>query len=198
MESRWHSRGYLPHFEGGQTPQSVTFRLHDSLPQALLERWRTELEREPRGDVLFRKRIDEQLDRGYGSARLREPRVAALVQDALLYFDGERYRLFAWVVMPNHVHLLLAPREGFTLSRIMHSLKSYTAKEAHRLAGGRGRFWMEEYFDRYIRDAEHFSHAVAYIEHNPVKAKLCRAPQDWPYSSARLRHAPGSAGILPA
>lgn len=189
MESRWHSRGYLPHFEGGEIPQSLTIRLHDSLPQALLERWRAELEREAGQDVdaILRWRVEEHLDRGYGNARLREPRVAALVEDALLHFDGERYKLCAWVVMPNHAHMLLAPRAGFTLSRIMHSLKSYTAKEANKLSGGAGDFWMPEYFDRYIRDAEHYARAVAYIENNPVKANLCRAPRDWLFSSARFR-----------
>jgi REP element-mobilizing transposase RayT len=68
----------------------------------------------------------------------------------------------------------------------MHSLKSYTASEANKLLGRRGTFWMEEYYDRYIRDERHYVKTVAYIENNPVKAKLCRVPEEWAFSSARF------------
>lgn len=118
---RWRSRGYLPHFAGHGVAQFVTFRLWNSLPQALLDRWRQELTRVTTSDVDagLRKRIEAYLDAGYGSAYLKNERVARITQDALLYFDGERYRLAAWVVMPNHVHLLAAPLHGFTLSSII-------------------------------------------------------------------------------
>ena len=184
----WHSRGYLQHFDGGEIPQAITFRLYDSVPQSVLERWQEELagEEETRGDAM-RHRIEHYLDQGYGSSYLKEPRLAFLVQDALLHLDGKHYRLAAWVVMPNHVHLLATPCEGHSLSRILHSIKSYTASEANRLLNRKGQFWMKESFDRYIRDAKHFAAAVAYIENNPVKARLCHKPEDWPYSSARLR-----------
>ena len=113
-----------------------------------------------------------------------------MVERAMLHHDGNRYRLAAWVVMPNHVHLLATPRDGHTLSGIMHSLKSYTAHQANKLLRREGTFWMEEYFDRYVRDARHFRNTIAYIENNPVKAGLCRRPPDWPFSSARLRNKP--------
>ena len=69
----------------------------------------------------------------------------------------------------------------------MQSFKSYTAHEANRLIGRRGKFWLDDYFDRYIRNGEHYRKAVAYIENNPVKAKLCSKPEEWPFSSARFR-----------
>jgi putative DNA methylase len=197
IESGWRSSDYLPHFDGGEIPQFITFRLKDSLPQAVLGRWRQELARED--EAALRRRIEAYLDQGYGSAYLKDARVAALVQDALLYHDAARYRLAAWVVMPNHVHLLATPCGGHMLSAIMHSLKSYTASEANKLVRRRGTFWMEEYFDRYIRDADHFVKTVAYIENNPVKAGLCERPEEWPFSSARFRneaHAPPSASAL--
>src|SRR2546421_12424915 len=88
----WHSRGYLPHFDGGEIPQTITFRLHDSLPQTLLDRWRQELAHEAmfNFETVLRKRIESYLDQGYGSSYLKEPGIASLVQDALLHFDGLR------------------------------------------------------------------------------------------------------------
>jgi REP element-mobilizing transposase RayT len=109
------------------------------------------------------------------------------VQNSFLFFDGERYRLTAWVVMPNHAHMLLTPCEGQELSAILQSLKSYTASEANKLAGRQGQFWQPESFDRWVRDADHFAKVIAYIENNPVKARLCGKPEDWPYSRAWFR-----------
>jgi REP element-mobilizing transposase RayT len=188
MEYGWRSRGYLPHFEGGECAQFITFRLHDSLPCEVLDRWRRELT--VHDDALLRRRIETYLDRGYGDAYLGAPALAGLTQTALLHFDGARYRLAAWVVMPNHVHLLATPCAGYTLAAIMHALKSYTAHAANKLLHRSSTFWQEEYFDRYIRTANHYTKTIAYIEHNPVKARLCRTPADWPYSSARFRHSP--------
>jgi REP element-mobilizing transposase RayT len=183
--SGWHGRGYLPHFEGGEVAQFVTFRLKDSLPQAVVERWRRELGREE--DAQLRRRVEAYLDRGYGAAALKEPRVASVVQNALLHYDGVRYRLAAWVVMPNHVHLLASPCGGYGLSDIIHSLKSYTASESNKILSRKGAFWMEDYFDRYVRDFVHYERTVAYIENNPVKAGLCRSPGEWPFGSARFK-----------
>jgi len=186
IESGWHSRDYLPHFEGGEIPQFITFRLKDSLPREVLERWRLELRREG-NEAALRRRVETYLDAGYGGAFLKDHAVALLVESALLHFDGDRYHLAAWVVMPNHIHLLATPRDGHTLSGIMHSIKSYTASESNKLLRRKGAFWQEEYFDRYIRDAEHYAQTIAYIEANPVKARLCRTPEEWHFSSARVR-----------
>jgi len=113
--------------------------------------------------------------------------VAEMVQNSLLFFDRVRYRLSAWLVMPNYVHMLLTPCENQDVSAILHSLKSYTANEANKLSGRTGQFWQPESFDRWIRDADHFARVIAYIENNPVKAGLCKRPEDWPFSSAWFR-----------
>lgn len=182
----WHSRGYLPHFDGGELAQTVTFRLFDSMPQDVLETWRAELAHLPQNeaDREQRKRIDAYLDRGYGSCYLREDRLAELVQNALLHFDGERYALHAWVVMPNHVHVLFTPKSGYEVSAIAHSWKSFTAHKCNKVLNRGGEFWQREPFDRYIRDEKHYANASSYIENNPVKAGLCERPEDWRWSSA--------------
>ena len=104
----WHSRGYLPHFDSHEVVQHVSFHLADSLPSSMLARLEAELRAMPSAarDADRRKRIEEWIDAGHGCCLLREPAAARLVQNALLHFDGVRYRLLAWVVMPNHVHAL--------------------------------------------------------------------------------------------
>ena len=124
---------------------------------------------------------------GRGKCLLKDPRVATIVQNSLLHFDDIRYNLFAWVVMPNHTHSLLTRFEDWTLARLMHTYKSYTTHEINKLLGRAGSLWRTEYFDRYIRNAEHFRSVVKYIENNPVKAGLCAKPRDWPFSSAWFR-----------
>jgi REP element-mobilizing transposase RayT len=195
----WYSRGYLPHFDGGQIAQTVTFRLFDSLPQSLLEQWRQELSHLPEKEAEKeeRKRIEAHLDRGEGSAWMKEARIAALVQEAMLYFDSVRYHLQAWVVMPNHVHALLTPSRAWELGQILHSWKSYTATGCNRLLGRSGRFWQKESFDRYVRDEKHYHRAVSYIENNPVQAVLVKRPEDWEWSSARWRNLGAHASCVP-
>jgi REP element-mobilizing transposase RayT len=159
------------------------------MPQKLLQRRREDLanEQTPDVDAALRKRIETYLDQGYGECLLRDPRIARSVQNSFLFFDGERYRLTAWIIMPNHAHTLITPCAGYELSSVMHSLKSYTANEANKLLGRKGQFWQPESFDRWIRDADHFARVIAYIENNPVKARLCARPEDWPFSSAWFR-----------
>ena len=182
----WHSRGYLPHFDGGELPQFITFRLFDSLPQVVLTKWKGELEREKslEAEIILRRRIETYLDQNFGKCYLKCEQVAALVQNALLFFDGERYRLLAWVIMPNHIHFLVTPFEKQSLSNIVQSLKIFTAKEANKLLNRQGKFWQSDYFDRYIRDYEHFTKVVSYIENNPVKARLCQSKSEWRFGSA--------------
>jgi REP element-mobilizing transposase RayT len=188
-EAGWHSRGYLPHFDGGELAQTINVRLSDSLPQAVLKRWEKELAVNPTAtaEAVLRRRIERYLDQGYGSCELKDARIAGIVQESLLRFDDQRYQLSAWVVMPNHAHMILTPQASWSLSEIMKSLKSYTSHEANKILGRSGQFWMEDYFDRYIRDKKHFATAIAYIENNPVKAGLCDRPEDWPFSSAWFR-----------
>ena len=183
----WHSRGFLPHFDKDGYTQFITFRLADSLPQNVLEKWRAELLSGEITDADHRRRIEIYLDQNYGSGHLRDRRIATVLQETLLKWDGERYKLIAWVIMPNHAHILLSPMPGFRVADIMHSIKSFTAHEANRILCRNGRFWAKEYFDRYIRDQRHFASTIAYIENNPVKARLCDSPEKWPYSSAYFK-----------
>ena len=107
------------------------------------------------------------------------PRIATFLEEALIRFDGQRYHLHAWCVMPTHVHVLVSPKDGCTLSEILHSWKSFTAKAANRALGRKGSFWAEERSsDRAIRDDVHYRTAHAYIVNNPVKAGLCASPED--------------------
>ena len=130
------------------------------------------------------RRIAAHLDAGHGACWLKDPRVSTLVENALLHFDGRRYRLLAWCVMPNHVHALVEMQEGFPLSEVVHSWKSFTANEANKVLGRTGDFWQREYHDRFIRDDDHYRNAVLYIENNPVKAGLAKTAEVWRYSSA--------------
>jgi REP element-mobilizing transposase RayT len=162
--------------------QTVTFRLFDSLPAAIFH----ELSRLPAG-AERRRRLDAMLDDGRGGCALREPSCARIVEAALARFDGERYRLLAWVVMPNHVHAMVEQIEGFSLGDIVHSWKSYSAKAINALTKTSGRLWSPDYFDRFVRDEKHYAHALTYIEDNPVKAGLAAQASDWPFSSASRR-----------
>lgn len=191
MRSRkgWHSRGYLPHFDGEHVTQGVTFRLADSLPKAVLELWQTELQPytpEDRRNELH-TRINAWLDAGHGECLLKQPDLAQIVQNSLLFFDAERYQLLNWCVMPNHVHVLFNLLPGHELSGIVHSWKSFTAKAINKALGRTGQVWMPDYFDRYIRDHAHFQRAMVYIDNNPVKAGLCGKPEDWLWCGACVR-----------
>jgi len=115
-----------------------------------------------------------------------------MVQENLIHFDGIKYKLHAWVVMPNHVHYLATPGAGYSLSEIVHSCKSFTAHEANRILDRKGRFWFPEPFDRYIRNHDHFEKTIRYIESNPVKAGLCEKVSDWRFSSAYISENSGS------
>ncbi|HYW73289.1 MAG TPA: transposase [Pyrinomonadaceae bacterium] len=184
----WHSRGYLPHFDGRSVPQFITCRLFDAVPKTVLQSWIRELDVNSTTDqIALQRRIDKYLDRGHGEAFLKDSRIAELVQNDLLDFDKKVWRLSAWVVMPNHIHLLATRFEQSTLAGIMQSFKSLTSHKANHLLHRRGSFWMADYFDRYIRNREHFVQTIRYIEDNPVKAGLCERAEDWPFSSARFR-----------
>ena len=178
----WHSRGYLPHCDTPGLFQAVTFRLADSLPADVLK----SLLQDAGDDAEKHRRIEALLDARYGACWLQPPEIAEIVEDALLHGDGQRYRLLAWCVMPNHVHVLIETREGWPLSGLLHSWKSFTAKNINRHLGHAGTVWMRDYFDRYIRDDHHLAAVIAYIHANPVKAGLVQNEWEWLHSSARL------------
>lgn len=142
----WRPRGYLPHLDVPHIIQHVVFRLADRLPAPVHDRI-TAVSAEARADA-----IDGALDRGFGGRHLAEPGIADLVQAALLHFDGERYAVIAWCIMPNHVHVLIEPFQGQRLDAIARSWKSFTGHAANRVLGRAGAFWAPEYFDRYVRD----------------------------------------------
>ena len=180
----WYSSKYLPHFDAPGLQQFITYRLADSLPASRRAEWEALLEVE---DTLEkRRRFEACLDRGFGACHLRDPRIAEMVRENLWHFDGKSYRLLAWVIMPNHVHALIEMWE-VPLGEVLNSWKSYTANQANRILHRTGTFWEEDYFDRYVRNEENFRQYVRYIENNPTKALLVRAPEDWLWSSARYR-----------
>ncbi len=191
----WHHRGYLPHFDGGEICQFITLHLGDALPREIVERWKKELENQTNEQAkreIF-KRSANYPDKSYGECYLKTEPVAEQVRESLLYFNAVRYKLISWVIMPNHTHFLIKPLNDFALSDIMKSFKSFTAHQANKILSRNGRFWQEDYFDRYIRDREHFEKTIDYIESNPVKAGLCEKRSDWKYSSAYQRSADGSS-----
>jgi putative transposase len=190
----WYSRGYLPHFDTEHVIQHVTFHLADSLPADALARLDAEVAACPSvsRDKERRRRIDDWIDAGHGSCLMRAPDAAQIVQDALLFFDGERYTLYAWVVMPNHAHALFQAMAGWDMARIVGSWKSFTGRRLSLLlatprehAEGH-HVWHREYWDRFVRDEQHYQTVRHYIHDNPVKAGLVSRPEDWEWSSARL------------
>jgi len=180
----WHSRGYLPHFDSPGIIQSITYRLWDALPADVVESLMADAE--TMDDAAKYARVEEYLNAGYGACYLRQPQIAEIIEGNWLHFDGKRYKLIAWVVMPNHVHVMIEIFMGHPLDRVIHSWKSYTATVANGLLKRKGKFWFADYYDRYIRDERHFANTVNYIHENPVKAGLVAKAEDWPYSSARL------------
>ena len=186
----WKSRGYLPHVDAVGELQMITYRLADSLPRAALENIKAELEKHPEvmRSRISRQRVEELLDSGLGCCALSHPEVAKVVEDTFLKFDSVKYNLLHWCVMPNHVHVMIRPH--ISLGLILQSWKSYTGRWAlehnERLSlGVQGEcFWMREYWDRFIRNLEHFENAASYIKMNPVNARLCSKPEDWRWGSA--------------
>lgn len=178
----WSNRGYLPHYDKPGLAQAVTFRLADSLPQEKRREWEHLLQIAEDGERL--RQIEAYLDRGAGSCVLREPACAEVVQNALLHFDGERYQLIAWCVMPNHVHVLFQSFNGHPIGRVIHSWKTFTAREINKLLGQSGQLWQDDYFDTFMRDDEHQAAVAVYIERNAVSANLVERANDWPWSSA--------------
>jgi REP element-mobilizing transposase RayT len=171
---------HLPHWRQNGVTYFVTFRLADSLPNAVYSNWRQEREtalrlaQQPQEAIIenFRERLESCLDEAQGECWLKNPEVAEIVEQALRHFDGERYFLGSYVIMPNHIHALVRPVMEHKLSEILHSWKSFTAKEANKLLGREGAFWQDESFDHIVRDEESLEKFGRYIQENPMKAGL--------------------------
>jgi len=159
----------------------------------LLARWKTELQiRKNQRNISpasihafeqeYCRKIETYLDTNTGCCWLKDSRIAALVANALRFFDGQRYDLHTWTIMPNHVHVLFTLYESFKLSSIAHSWKSFTAKEANRLLSRSSSFWQPESFDRLIKSQRQMEFTIRYILNNPVKAGLCGEVFGWPWT----------------
>jgi REP element-mobilizing transposase RayT len=186
-EVKIRERGRLPHWEREGGTYFATFRLADYLPRTVLVKMRERhrvleaakrsgLKLLPAQEVLLAQyssaRIEQYLDNGQGACHLRDPRIAELVANALHFWDGKRYRLMAWCVMPNHVHVVFRSLPGQDLASLLRSWKSYTARMANRILGRTGEFWQREYYDRLIRDGNELGRAVEYVVRNPERAGL--------------------------
>ncbi len=177
----WYAPRSLPHFDSPEVLQAITFRLADALPDEVIAA------RRDQSDSRQSRRIAAALDAGHGACLLGDPALAGIVEAALLHGARVAYELHAWVVMPNHVHVLIAPAAGHRMPDIVQAWKSWSAKAINRRRGASGPVWRREYFDRHIRNERHLAAAVAYIEGNPVKAGLAAKAEDWRFSSAYRR-----------
>lgn len=209
LRSGIHTRGFLPHVKREGAVYFVTFRLADSLPKDVLLKYQAERaerlhrlnaqpragKKQPRPGTLedsvekiergyFRK-LERFMDTNQGACWLRRSEIAGIVAGALRFFDGVRYRLDAWIVMPNHVHVVFWPMPNHTVSAIVQSWKRHTAREANKILGKTGEtFWQPESFDHWIRNDEEHARCCGYVVNNPVKANLCGTTVDWKWSSA--------------
>jgi len=185
-ETEIHARN-LPHWSQKGVAYFLTFRLADSIPDSAKEKIRedrenwfnkykisdpSELKKLPKliqfeYHKLFSKRYDELLDNGFGSCVLAQPEIKSIVENALKHFEGERYFLDEFVVMPNHVHLIVIPKDEWTLDKITHSWKSFTANEINKITGNAGQLWMHESFDHIIRSEKQLQRIRQYIVDNP-------------------------------
>jgi putative transposase len=223
-QSKPFYRRNLPHWQPPGAAIFLTYQLEGSLPRSARERLaatRTLLEREAaRADedndqrkARHNKKLFAMLDRILDKAEsgplwLKDPRIADIVESALLHRYSDLYTLWSYVVMVNHVHVLLRPKPTIDsssddptyspLKDITKRLKGYTALEANRLLNRTGKtFWQQESFDHWVRDEGEFYRIVAYIENNPVKAGLVSSPEEWRWSSAHERMKRGWDNIRP-
>ncbi|MEM1440820.1 MAG: transposase [Verrucomicrobiota bacterium] len=186
---RWQRN--LPHWEQPGGTYFVTFRLADSIPKAKWKQWVGEKEEwmihhsAPWSDrewkvyrEQFLQRIERWSDRGYGDCLLGDPEVREIVNNSLLFFDADgaskdgRYELGDFVIMPNHVHLLVKPVGKWNLGQLIHSWKSFSAHAINKYLSRTGSLWMDERFDHLVRSVESLHHYRLYVQDNPRKAGL--------------------------
>ena len=221
-----HSRA-LPHWQQDGATYYVTFRLADSLPQEVFTRWREErdvalrevrqsanLTNQEKTDLTekvaeeYNEKLEGHLDQGIGECWLRKPEVSQIVENALCHFDGDRYLLGSYVIMPNHVHLLVRPAMEHKLADILQAWKSFTAKEGNKLLGRTGEFWQPESFDHIVRDEQHLEKFTRYIQENPIRVGLKEgeprigggvvARASHPFEDNKQKHTGGTPVPLPA
>ena len=192
----WEGRR-LPHWGQAGTVCFATWRTWDSIPEGVLKRWRLErvawlrklgidpqaptwkieVQRLPTAQTqqfrnLTAERWDNELDKGGGACVLRRAEFSRIVADSLLHFDGDRYEMLDFVVMPNHVHLLAAFPSAESMEAQFRSWKRFTSRKIQEDLGTSGRFWQVEDFDHLVRSEDQFFHFRKYIAENPHKANL--------------------------
>ncbi len=180
-----HTENRLPHWQQNGAVYFVTFRLADSIPSHVLGQWQDEREAwlrlhpEPWAlqiELEYHRRfsgaLEHWLDEGYGSCVLRRRDCAIIVTETLRHFEGDRAVMISFAVMPNHVHCMFLQNPEWPLEKLIRSWKGFAAREINKLLGRSGSFWQRDYFDRLIRDQDHFSNCVRYIRRNPLKANL--------------------------
>ena len=123
------------------------------------------------------------MDKQSNLTYLKKDEIATIVRKAICFYENEKYQLNAWVIMPNHVHLLLKPNVENKLKQILQQIKSYTGKEINKFLKIHGTFWQNEGFDHWVRPGK-LLYWQNYIINNPVKAGLCKSPEEWIWSSA--------------
>jgi REP element-mobilizing transposase RayT len=178
-------RRRLPHWRQIGVAYFITFRLADSVPQTLLRQWRDErtiwlrwhpppwrADEQREYEERFIGRMQEWLDAGMGACYMRRSDVRAQVELCLLQFDGKRYDIDAFVLMPNHVHALIKPAHGYDLSRLLQGIKGVSANRCNKLLGCKSTFWMDESYDHIVRDVKELAAFRNYIAGNPTKAGL--------------------------
>ena len=183
----------LPHWTAEKAVYWITFRLADSIPKRKLDAWRSDreawLKDHPQPwdtatweeyNERFTEPFQKWLDAGTGSCALAREDAREEVRRSLHYFNGTRLTLHAAVIMPNHVHCLMEPLEGFKLSELLKSIKSYSAHEINKRLGRKGAFWQNESYDHIVRSEKQYARYVHYIRENPIKANL-REGMYWLY-----------------
>ena len=168
----------LPHWQQGEVMQFVTFRLGDALPGEKVQAWKKQrdawkqtwpppwtAEQEKEYHLRFTAKLERWLDQGAGCCLFRDAEKRQLLEDVLMFQQGERQEHHAWVIMPNHVHLLFKPL--LPMEKLIQPWKSLSARKI-----GSGSIWQPNYRDTLIRDFDHFVNAVRYIRRNPTKARL--------------------------
>ncbi|MBA3958358.1 MAG: transposase [Parachlamydiaceae bacterium] len=178
----------LPHWQCDNAIYHISFRLADSIPQSVRERWLLEykclisninqhnkelsVEIIRKAQHFYSKKIEKYLDDGYGKCYLRKTEIAEMVVTSFTHFDNVRYRLHAWCIMPNHVHIIVEGMPGNDLSKIIHSWKSYTAHNANEMLGLEGAFWQRDAYNHIIRSKKEYLFQIQYTWENPEKARL--------------------------
>jgi len=180
-------RGHLPHWEKEEGLYFITFHLADSLPHSVLAKISERhhilaITKQNNANLLPEQkallagyshaRIEEYFDSGAGSCPFLDMRIAGVMAAALRFRDGVHYRLLAWCVMPNHVHVVARLFPGQELAKVVKAWKNFSAKAANQALGRKGRFWQREYYDRLIRNGGELDRATRYVVENPAKAGL--------------------------